>query len=62
MTIRESKLEYPTDPTDLFRWIILQLGSSNGNVVDIALQLLQSLLSIEGYRQAFFDTEGAIPS
>lgn len=47
-------MEYPTDPTDLFTWLRLQLTSpDNTNVVDISLQLLQTLLSIYSYRSKF---------
>ncbi|KAJ2996713.1 H(+)-transporting V1 sector ATPase subunit H [Globomyces sp. JEL0801] len=58
----ESKLPYPTDPSELFAWIVFQLASTNPNVVDISIQLLQSLLSILAYRKAYFQQSGSIQS
>ncbi|KAJ3360925.1 H(+)-transporting V1 sector ATPase subunit H [Kappamyces sp. JEL0680] len=60
LLLAKSKTAGQTDPTELFRWIMLQLASSNGNVVDIGLQLLQALLSIESYRVCFHRLEGAV--
>ncbi|KAJ3307222.1 H(+)-transporting V1 sector ATPase subunit H [Kappamyces sp. JEL0829] len=60
LLLAKSKTASQTDPTELFRWIMLQLASSNGNVVDIGLQLLQALLSIESYRVCFHRLEGAV--
>ncbi len=56
----ESRLPFPIDPTDIFKWIVFQLSSSNANVVDIALQLLQALLSITAYRYEFIEQEGSM--
>ncbi|KAJ3039883.1 H(+)-transporting V1 sector ATPase subunit H [Rhizophlyctis rosea] len=44
------------DPTELFAWLASQLQSANSNVVDIAVQLLQSLLSITAYRLPFYQS------
>ncbi|KAJ3054634.1 H(+)-transporting V1 sector ATPase subunit H [Rhizophlyctis rosea] len=44
------------DPTDLFAWLASQMQSTNASVVDIAVQLLQSLLSITQYRLPFYQS------
>ncbi len=49
-----------TDPTEFFRWLILQLASTNPQISDISLQLLQTLLGKDSYRLKFYETEGAI--
>jgi V-type H+-transporting ATPase subunit H len=56
----ESRLPFPVDPTDIFKWIVFQLSSSNSNVIDIALQYIQALLSITKYRYNFIEQEGAM--
>jgi hypothetical protein len=53
---RNADQTYPFDPTDLFVWVTAQLQSTNPGVVDIAVQLLQSLLSLSDYRLPFYQT------
>jgi V-type H+-transporting ATPase subunit H len=48
------------DPTELFRWIALQLSSSNSNVVDICVQYLQALTAIVRYRYHVVQTDGVM--
>ncbi|KAJ3279496.1 H(+)-transporting V1 sector ATPase subunit H [Borealophlyctis nickersoniae] len=47
-------------PTELFSWITTQLQNTNLNVVDIAVQLLQSLLSVPKYRLVFYQTPSGV--
>ncbi|KAJ3085168.1 H(+)-transporting V1 sector ATPase subunit H [Quaeritorhiza haematococci] len=48
------------DPNDFFVWITAQLQGSNPAVVDIVVQYLQTLLSINSYRALFFKTPNAV--
>ncbi|KND02681.1 H(+)-transporting V1 sector ATPase subunit H [Spizellomyces punctatus DAOM BR117] len=50
------------DATELFVWIAEQLQNANANIVDIAVQLLQSLLSVPEYRLPFYQTPNAVQS
>ncbi|KAI9197525.1 armadillo-type protein [Polychytrium aggregatum] len=50
------------DPSELFAWTINQMSAPNQNVVDIAVQLVQSLLSIVNYRPLFFQTQRGVSS
>ncbi|KAI9311755.1 armadillo-type protein [Obelidium mucronatum] len=45
---------------DIFRWITLKLADSNANVVDIVIQILQTLLAVPEYRLGFYKTTGAV--
>ncbi|KAI9099341.1 armadillo-type protein [Phlyctochytrium arcticum] len=48
------------DLHEFFVWISQQLRSSNPNVADIAVQLLQSILAIGQYRLSFYQTPSAV--
>jgi V-type H+-transporting ATPase subunit H len=50
------------DPADFFKWIAIHLSSSNSNVVDICVQYLQALTSIQKYRFPMVQTEGLLHS
>lgn len=50
------------DPNELFGWLVTQTYSANQNVSDIAIQLLQSTLSIPSYRVLFYDTRNGVSS
>ncbi|KAI9342750.1 armadillo-type protein [Zopfochytrium polystomum] len=46
--------ETPPDATDVFAWISQKVQDPNPQVVDIAVQILQSLLSVPTYRIQFY--------
>ncbi|ORY30448.1 ARM repeat-containing protein [Rhizoclosmatium globosum] len=48
------------DVHDLFHWLTVKLTDTNLNVVDIAIQILQTLLAVPAYRLAFYQTTGAV--
>ncbi|KAJ3292290.1 H(+)-transporting V1 sector ATPase subunit H [Rhizoclosmatium sp. JEL0117] len=48
------------DVHDLFHWLTVKLTDANLNVVDIAIQILQTLLAVPAYRLAFYQTTGAV--
>ncbi|KAJ3231467.1 H(+)-transporting V1 sector ATPase subunit H [Chytriomyces hyalinus] len=48
------------DPVELFAWFALKLVDPNPNVVDIAIQILQSILAVPAYRLPFYETPGAM--
>jgi V-type H+-transporting ATPase subunit H len=50
----EAELSPPYDPSEFVGWILKQLGNANQSVSDIAIQLLQSLLSIPAYKVYFY--------
>ncbi|KAJ3011740.1 UNVERIFIED_CONTAM: H(+)-transporting V1 sector ATPase subunit H [Siphonaria sp. JEL0065] len=45
---------------DIFRWVEVRLADTNPNVVDIVIQILQTLLAVPDYRLEFYNTTGAI--
>ncbi|TPX33246.1 hypothetical protein SmJEL517_g03842 [Synchytrium microbalum] len=51
---------YPFDPSDLFVWMTAQLQSTNPGVVDITVQLLQSILSLTQYRLPCYQTPNLV--
>ncbi|KAJ3016961.1 H(+)-transporting V1 sector ATPase subunit H [Thoreauomyces humboldtii] len=51
-----------TDITDLLVWITAQLQNQNSHVVDIAVQYLQSILSVPAYRLRFYQTPHGVQS
>ncbi|KAI8916734.1 ATPase, V1 complex, subunit H [Powellomyces hirtus] len=50
------------DISELLAWITTQLHNPNSNVVDIAVQYLQSILSVSKYRLKFYQTPGGVQS
>ncbi|RUS22841.1 hypothetical protein BC937DRAFT_86425 [Endogone sp. FLAS-F59071] len=50
------------DVTEFFKWITQQFSAQNPNVVDLAVQALESLLRIRPYRRVFWDTPHAVDS
>ena len=46
------------DLSDFFDWIKFQLASSNDALVDISIQYLASLLTVEAYRIRFEQSTG----
>ncbi|KAI8620174.1 ATPase V1 complex subunit H [Chytriomyces sp. MP71] len=48
------------DPTEVFAWFALKLVDPNPNVVDISIQILQSVLAVPAYRLPFYQTPGAV--
>ncbi|RUS12606.1 hypothetical protein BC938DRAFT_478669 [Jimgerdemannia flammicorona] len=48
------------DVSKPFKWIAQQLGARNPNVVDLAVQVLESLLRIREYRRVFWETPHAV--
>ncbi|EGF76661.1 hypothetical protein BATDEDRAFT_37522 [Batrachochytrium dendrobatidis JAM81] len=62
LVLKYAETHAPIDITDLLNWILFNLTNSNANIVDHASQFLQELLSVEEYRQAFYDLPGAMES
>ncbi|TPX32306.1 hypothetical protein SeMB42_g07636 [Synchytrium endobioticum] len=51
---------YSFDPSDLFVWMTTELQSTNPGVVDITVQLLQSILSLSQYRLPCYQTTNLV--
>ncbi|KAI8821683.1 armadillo-type protein [Fimicolochytrium jonesii] len=49
-----------TDISELLTWLTTQMQNANVNIVDIAVQLLQSILSIPEYRLPFYQTHQGV--
>lgn len=62
MLLMHAPKDYPFDPADVFAWLTQQLASTNANIVDLAVQYLQSLLSIIEYRPLFYASTAACKS
>ncbi|KAK9680773.1 H(+)-transporting V1 sector ATPase subunit H [Basidiobolus ranarum] len=50
------------DLRDFFQWIAAQLQSKNISVSDIAVQNLESLLKVSGFRRRFYETRNGVSS
>ncbi|KAJ3415272.1 H(+)-transporting V1 sector ATPase subunit H [Chytridiales sp. JEL 0842] len=52
--------EPSTEVAEVFTWLAGKLQDTNTNVVDIAVQILQSLLSVPEYRLSFYQTPSGV--
>ncbi|KAH6586275.1 hypothetical protein BASA50_000740 [Batrachochytrium salamandrivorans] len=62
LALKYAKTHAPIDASDPLNWIAFSLTSSNPNIVDLASQFLQELLSVVEYRQSFYDLPGGMES
>ncbi|KAI8911543.1 ATPase, V1 complex, subunit H [Gorgonomyces haynaldii] len=60
--IKEQSSSQQHDLQELFQWIIFQFSSTNESIVDIAIQYLANVLSVDVYRPKYAEYPNAIGS
>ncbi|KAJ3138179.1 H(+)-transporting V1 sector ATPase subunit H [Physocladia obscura] len=60
LALERSNTAVDVDPSPVFSWLTGKFADPNPNVVDIVIQILQTLLAVPSYRLAFYKTRGAM--